>query len=509
MIAITDRPVYRPGQPVRFKFWVGHARYDQPDASDFARKTFTVEIQNPKGEKVLTKNFEADDFGGFDGSIELPSDAALGVYQLYVTNMGGGSFRVEEYKKPEFEVNVEAPTKPVMLGEKVPATIKAKYYFGSPVAEAKVKYKITRTAADERWYPDGPVGLAVRAGLLVVRRRTTRGIPAGRGGACLRPVALVVGPAPGASRGRGRGRGADPARRHVRRRDRHRPGEAGHPDEDHRYEITAEVTDQSRRTIVGDGHGAGGPQAVHGLHLARSRPLPHRRHHRGLGPGPDARPQAGRRQGHAQAPEDQLRRRSQARRDARRELGACADADGQAGQTIKAGSAGQYRLSATVDDGQGHTIEGGYLFTILGQGFDGASFRFNDLEIIPDRKEYRPGEKLGLLINTNQVNATVLLFVRPINSVYLAPRVVHLTARARSRRSRIVARDMPNFFVEALTVAGGKVHAEGREIAVPPESRVVNVAVEPSQPTYKPGQKAKVKLKLTGPDGKPSPARRC
>ena len=51
---ITDRPVYRPGGPVRFKFWVARARYDQPDASDFAGKTFTVEIQNPKGEKVFT-----------------------------------------------------------------------------------------------------------------------------------------------------------------------------------------------------------------------------------------------------------------------------------------------------------------------------------------------------------------------------------------------------------------------------------------------------------------------
>ena len=62
---------------------------------------------------------------------------------------------------------------------------------------------------------------------------------------------------------------------------------------------------------------------------------------------------------------------------------------------------------------------------------------------------------------------------------------------------------MPNIFVEALTVADGKVHDEVREIAVPPESRVVDIAVEPSQKTYKPGQKAKVKLKLTGPDGKP------
>ena len=101
---ITDRPVYRPGAPVRFKFWVAQPRYDQPDAADFAGQTFNVEIQNPKGEKIFTKTFTADKFGGFDGSFELPSDAALGVYQVYMPNRGGGSFRVEEYKKPEFEV---------------------------------------------------------------------------------------------------------------------------------------------------------------------------------------------------------------------------------------------------------------------------------------------------------------------------------------------------------------------------------------------------------------------
>src|SRR5262249_43913820 len=143
--AITDRPVYRPGGPVKFKFWVAHARYDQPDASDFAGQPFTVEIHNPKGEKVFTGDFTADAFGGFDGSFELPSDAALGVYQVFIPNRGGGSFRVEEYKKPEFEVDVEAPSAPVMLGEKVAATIKANYYFGAPVSEAKVKYKVTRT----------------------------------------------------------------------------------------------------------------------------------------------------------------------------------------------------------------------------------------------------------------------------------------------------------------------------------------------------------------------------
>ena len=151
--AITDRPVYRPGQPVRFKFWVAHARFDQPDAVEFAHRQFTVEIHNPKGEKVLSKTFAADAFGGFDGTFELPSDAALGVYQVFIPGFGGGTFRVEEYKKPEFEVSVDAPETPVMLGEKVKATIKAKYYFGAPVAEGKVKYTVRRTAADVRWYP--------------------------------------------------------------------------------------------------------------------------------------------------------------------------------------------------------------------------------------------------------------------------------------------------------------------------------------------------------------------
>src|SRR5262249_15679051 len=148
-------------------------------------------------------------------------------------------------------------------------------------------------------------------------------------------------------------------------------------------------------------------------------------------------------------------------------------------------------------------IEGGYLLTITGAGFDGASVRFNDLEIIPERKEYRPRETLRLLINTNQANATVLLFVRPTNGVYLPPKVVHLRGKSTAEELGIVRRDMPNMLLEALTVSDGKVHHDVREIAITPESRVIDVTIEPSRKTYKPGQKAKVKLQLNGPDGKP------
>ncbi|HKI20438.1 MAG TPA: MG2 domain-containing protein, partial [Isosphaeraceae bacterium] len=426
---ITDRPVYRPGAPVRFKFWVARARYDQPGASDFAGKNFPVQIQNPKGDKVFTKDFTADAFGGFDGSFELPSDAMLGVYQVFTPNHGGGSFRVAEYKKPEFEVSVEAPAKPVMLGEKVPATIKAKYYFGGPVALAKVKYKITRTTADERWYPAARWDWLFGPGYWWFAADSSW-YPGWSRWGMLRPMAWWW------------GHPEAPPEVVAEAELPIRPdgtlaveidtalAKLAHPDQDQRYEITAEITDQSRRTIVGTGtvlvarkpftvytwvdrgHYRAGDTIEAGI---RAQTL-------------DRKPVAG---------NGTLKLLKIAYDAERRPVETMVeswdlalDPEGQARQVLKASAVGQYRLAATIDDGKGHVIEGGYLLTITGQGFDGASFRFNDLEIIPERKEYRPGETLRLLINTNQVNSTVLLFVRPANGVYLPPKVVQLRGKS-------------------------------------------------------------------------------
>src|SRR6185437_1106512 len=103
------RPVYRPEHKVQFKAWVRHARYDQPDASDYAQKAFNVVIRNPKNEKVYEKSLTTDDYAGLVGEWVLPKDATLGVYSIQVEHhWPAGTFRVEEYKKPEFEVKIEA-----------------------------------------------------------------------------------------------------------------------------------------------------------------------------------------------------------------------------------------------------------------------------------------------------------------------------------------------------------------------------------------------------------------
>ncbi len=273
---ITDRPVYRPGTPVRFKFWLARSRYDQPETTDFAGKSFPVEIHDPKGDKIFTKSFTTDRFGGFDGSFELPSDAALGVYNVFIPRRGGVSFRVEEYKKPEFEVSVAAPTVPVMLGEKVAATIKASYYFGGPVAQAKVKYKITRSTSDDRWYPSGRWDWLFGPGYWWFAADSPW-YPGWANWGMEPPARLVVGPPASSPRGRGRRRIAHPPRRNPSRRDRHRARE-GRPSRSR-----PPIRDQSRdhRSIAQDdprhGNRAGRPQALQGLHLGRSRPLPHRR----------------------------------------------------------------------------------------------------------------------------------------------------------------------------------------------------------------------------------------
>jgi uncharacterized protein YfaS (alpha-2-macroglobulin family) len=502
VFTITDRPVYRPGQTVQFKCWVEHAKYDQPDVSSFAGQSFLVQIHNPKGEKVYEKSLTADDYGGVAGEFPLPKGTTLGVYGVQVVNHGGGNFRVEEYKKPEFEVQVEAPKEPVRLGEQVSATIQAKYYFGAPVTHAKVKYKVLRTAHSSRWYPHGDWDWLYGRGYWWFSPDYAW-YPGWAEWGCLRPIPWWWGP------------GFQPPEVVLENEVEigpdgtvpllidTRPAQELHGDEDHQYAITAEVTDESRRTIVGTGNV-----------LVARKPFQvfawlDRGHYRTgdtVRAGFDAhtldnKPVEGK--GELTLFKVTYNDKKEPVEKAVETWQLDTNAEGRARQQLKAAEPGQYRLSYKVTDSKQHTIEGGYLFMVRGEGFDGRGFRFNDLELITDKREYAPGDKVKVLINTNRAGGVVLLFLRPTNGVYLPPQVLRLEGKSTEQEVAVVQRDMPNFFIEAVTVADGKVHTETREVVVPPEKRVLNVEVLPSQTEYRPGQKATVKVKLTDLAGKP------
>ncbi|MBN2218496.1 MAG: alpha-2-macroglobulin [Pirellulales bacterium] len=504
--AITDRPVYRPQQKVHYKFWIANTRYDAPDRSPFAGDAFLVEIRDAKNAKVVEKSTTADEYGGIAGSLELAEDAPLGVWRMNVKrpngdHLGSGNFRVEEYKKPEFEVAVDAPDKPVMLGEKIEAVIRAKYYFGSPVTQAKVKYKITRTNHEGRWYPVMPWDWLYGPGYWWFggeyswypgwyRWGWRCPVPPWWRGPHMPPEVVAeqtvdIGP-----------------NGEVKVTIDTELAKLVHPDQDHRYSITAEVTDQSRRTIVGAG-------SV----LVARRPFSvcawiDRGYYRVgdmVQANFDARTLAGR----GVQGQGQLTLRKITYKDGKpvedpvQKWTLPTDDYGRAAMKFSASEPGQYRLSYQVTDAEGHAIEGGYLFTVIGRGFDGREFRFNQLELVADKKQYQPGEKVLLQVNTDRPGSTVLLFLRPSNGIYLPPKMLRLEGKSTIVPIGVEPDDMPNFFVEAVTVADGRVYTESRQIVVPPEKRILNVAVEPSADAYRPGEKAKVKVRLTDLLGKP------
>ncbi len=503
---VTDRPVYRPKQDVKFKIWVREAQYDQADASRFANQTLPLVIYNPRNEKIVEKQITTDAYGGWEGTLPLEDEAPLGVYRIAVEapqpQQGGGTFRVEEYKKPEFEVTVEAPQEPVMLGEKIEALVKAKYYFGAPVTNARVKYKVTRTPHEARWYPPAAWDWFYGAGYWWFGY-DYGWYPGWKSWGCLRPhfwwwpqrndppEIVAEGEVPIGKDGTLRIPIDTTLAKEM------------HGDQDHKYEISAEVVDESRRTIVGTGSVlvAREPFKVHawvdrGYYRVGDAIESHFTARR-----LDGKPVQG--SGALKLLKIVYDKDNKPVETVAQEWTLATGEDGAARQQMKASEAGQYRLSYTVTDSKGHSIEGAYIFTVRGEGFDGKEFRFNEIELVTDKREYAPGEKVQLAINTDQVNATVLLFIRPANGVCLAPKVLRLKGKSALEEIEVTQKDMPNFFVEALTVSGAKVYTETREIVVPPEKRVLNVSVEPSAAQYKPGEKAKVKVSVTELDGKP------
>ncbi|WP_145223419.1 alpha-2-macroglobulin family protein [Gimesia alba] len=515
---ITDRPVYRPGQKVDFKFWVRNVGYDlTPDQeTQFANKTVKLKLNGRNGKTIFEKTFTTDEYGGVNGDWTIPEDADLGPYTLRLelvfkdparghrnrTLRGSVNFRVEEYKKPEFEVLVEAPDEPVMLGGTVTAKIKAKYYFGSPVTNAQVTYKVTRTAYDQHWYPYNRWDWLYGSGYWWFGRDYFW-YPGWATWGCIAPGPWWIHPRPGPPEVVQSNTVAIGSDGEVEIKIDTALAKAIHGDQDHKYEITAEVVDESRRTIVGKGSVLvarepfkvfawmnRGYYRVGDTMLAsfKAQTL-------------DSKPVTG--TGKLVLYRVTYTEEGTPKETAVQEWDLNPGEDGTAEQKIAATQAGEYRIAYTVTDQKGHQIEGGYLFSIRGEGFDGKEYRFNDLELVLDKKHYQPGEKVRLLINTNQPGSTVLLFVRPVGGIYPKPHVLKLAGKSTVYEIDLTRKDLPNLFVEAFTVHQGKVHTVARQIAVPPEEQVVNLEVEPSETEYLPGQEATVKLKATDEQGEP------
>ncbi len=136
----TDRPIYRPGHTAHVKAvlrWREGASL-QPVTEAEAE----VAVSDPSGDVVFRGRRPVDAFGAVHADVVLPAGAALGDHVVAVTlgeGRASGSFEVQEYRKPEFEISVTPTRRFARQGETVEVQVSARYYFGQPVRQGQVE----------------------------------------------------------------------------------------------------------------------------------------------------------------------------------------------------------------------------------------------------------------------------------------------------------------------------------------------------------------------------------
>lgn len=137
----TDRAIYRPGQTVYFK---GIILAKQHKESSVKKNYATrISLLDANKQELQSLEVETNQYGSFNGTFVLPSTGLTGDFKLKTPD-GHHSFKVEEYKRPRFEVEVEDIKGSYRLGEEIKVNGNATAYSGSNISQARVQYEILR-----------------------------------------------------------------------------------------------------------------------------------------------------------------------------------------------------------------------------------------------------------------------------------------------------------------------------------------------------------------------------
>ncbi len=145
----TDRAIYRPGQVVYFKGITLGFEGDKQNIKEGLDSRITLYDANHQ--EVEHLEVRTNKYGSFNGSFVLPSTGLTGIFRLRCQH-GTTTIRVEEYKRPRFEVELKQVEDPFRLGEQVVMKGQARAYAGSNVSNARVRYEVKRKA---KYRPQG------------------------------------------------------------------------------------------------------------------------------------------------------------------------------------------------------------------------------------------------------------------------------------------------------------------------------------------------------------------
>ena len=153
-IFFTDRAVYRPGQTIQYKGVCLRVEQEKDNYELLAGRELTVVFSDANGKEIARQPQRCNDYGSFTGSFSAPRDRLLGSMQLHVVNgpSGATAIRVEEYKRPKFQVTLEVPKTAAKLNDKVSVPGQAMSYTGAAVDGAQVKYRVVREVRYPYWW---------------------------------------------------------------------------------------------------------------------------------------------------------------------------------------------------------------------------------------------------------------------------------------------------------------------------------------------------------------------
>lgn len=149
LFAQTDRPVYRPGQKVQLS--VNAFEVLPRGLKTLGGRKVTFTVKDPNYKTIFTASPVLNALGTAQTEMTLPESDLLGRYEVTATlTVNGRTYRdyrrfsTEEYKRPDYELTFADPEKALEYGKTAAVTGSAKYYFGAPLQNARVKYTVER-----------------------------------------------------------------------------------------------------------------------------------------------------------------------------------------------------------------------------------------------------------------------------------------------------------------------------------------------------------------------------
>jgi uncharacterized protein YfaS (alpha-2-macroglobulin family) len=507
----ADRGVYKLGEEVHFKAVL---RSDTAKGIVLlpAGTPVTIALLNPEGDEVDKRTVALSEWSSADWTWTLPADGRLGNYQVTAKvegqrNTVAGPFLVAAYRRPEFRVDANLSGETSVAGVMLKGVVNGRYLFGAPMAGRDVKWTYSRSPLEqppakvtERFPAD--VWAFLLEDLEAREYRAQETVKAEE--ETLDAEGLLT-------------------------LDLATPADAGRP---WNYTLEGEVTDVTRQTIAGRASFRVDPAP---FYLAVKRPPYFGDVDQGTATEIAAvdlsgAPAAG---VEVKVALTQVQWNSVRRAEGggfytwdveRKEVPAgewtVVTEEKPVPLQVPLPSGGYFALKATATDAEGHTTTTTTGFYVLGAGYTAwARYDHNRIDLLPEKKTYKPGETARLMIKSPWEKATALLTteregVRTYEKFDLTSTQQTVTVKVREE-------DIPNVFVSVLLVKGrsGAFTTEDAsdpgkpafrlgyaELKVDDGSRRLAVEVKTDREEYRPAAKARVDVTVTDAAGAPAPS---